>query len=135
MHASCGHTHVGVYLLQREVVYSNNSFIFIGGATQALQCITDRRPCCAAFMARTGEWFFPNGSLVPVQGTVKDGNRATTFYRDRGDDGTVNLNRVNANVMMPTGLFCCEVSNALNITQRLCIKIGKFIVQWLLLLQ
>ena len=33
----------------------------------------------------------------------------TTFYRNRGDDGTVNLNRLNTNVITPTGLFCCEV--------------------------
>jgi hypothetical protein len=51
--------------------------------------------------------------------------RASSFYRARGDDGTVNLNRLNTNVMMPTGLFCCEVPNALDIVQRVCASIGE----------
>ena len=57
----------------------------------------------------------------PVQGM------ATTFYRTRGDDGTVNLNRLNTNVFTPTGLFCCEVPNAIGAMQRLCANIGELI--------
>jgi hypothetical protein len=76
-------------------------------------------PCCATAGVRAGEWFFPNGMIVPNQG------EASSFYRNRGDDGTVNLNRLNANVFMPTGLFCCEVPDALNNVQRLCANIGE----------
>jgi hypothetical protein len=50
---------------------------------------------------------------------------ATSFYRNRGNDGTVNLNRLNTNVFMPTGLFCCEVPDVLNIIQRLCANISE----------
>ena len=59
--------------------------------------------------------------MVPTQGG------ATSFYRNRGDDGTVNLNRLNTNVMMPTGLFCCEVPDAVMQLpdSRLCANIGK----------
>ena len=52
---------------------------------------------------------------------------AVSFYRNRGfEDGTVNLNRLSG-VMMPTGLFCCEVPNGLNIMQRVCANIGKLV--------
>ena len=78
-------------------------------------------PCCAAFSYRAGQWVFPNRNTVPPQGG------ATTFYRTRDDDGTVNLNRFNTNIMMPTGLFCCEVPDAIGDMQRLCANIGGLI--------
>ena len=113
----------GVYLSQSEVVYSNSSFIFIGEIAK-FQCITDKRPCCySPDPIRFGEWYFPNSTAVPIQ------NMATTFYRNRGDDGTVSLTRLNHDVMMPTGLFCCEVPDASDVNQTLCINIGKFMQQ------
>ena len=124
------YSHTGVYLSLKGTVYANNSLIPITeiGETnpdihlnEGLQCITDRMSCCKT--GKAGEWYFPDGTGVPVLGTVADGNRATTFYRNRGDNGTVNLNRVNTNVMSPAGLFCCQVHNTLN--QTACINIGK----------
>ena len=76
-------------------------------------------PCCAAIEGRAGEWFFPNWNTVPNLGG------ATTFYRTRGDDGTVNLNRLNTNVLMPTGVFCCEVPDATGVMQSVCANIGE----------
>ena len=113
--------------------YTNNSVILIteieqtttsNGVTDTtsnngLQCITDRRPCCAALSNRHGEWLFPNGDTVP--GVLQN---PTTFYRNRGDDGTVNLNRLNSDVMMPTGRFCCVVPDATDVEQTLCAHIG-----------
>ena len=112
-------------------MYANNSAIQITeigetntamppppNSNNGLQCITDRIPCCASVFNRFGQWYFPDGTLVPTQG------EATTFYRNRGDDGTVNLNRLNTNVMMPTGLFCCVVPDAAGDTQPLCANIG-----------
>ena len=117
----------GVYLSLRGVVYASNSAIQITeiGETNAtsntgLQCITDRIPCCGSQPNRFGEWLFPDG-VTTVPGPAQN---PTTFYRNRGDDGTVNLNRLNTNVLMPTGLFCCEVPNAAGDTQRLCANIG-----------
>ena len=118
--------HTGVYFSLRGVVYANNSNIHITeiGETDyysnnGLQCITDRRPCCYTRPNRFGEWYFPGGTTtVPTLGG------ATSFYRNRGDNGTVNLNRVNANVMMPTGLFCCVVPNATGVMQKICANIG-----------
>ena len=117
------YSHAGVYLSLKGEVYANNSVISITeieqtdtSANNGLQCITDRRPCCK--INRAGEWFFPNGSVVPTQGV------ATTYYRNRGDDGTVNLNRVNSDVTMPTGEFCCVVTDATDAVQTLCVNIG-----------
>ena len=87
-----------------------------------LQCITDRSPCCATTPNRFGEWYFPNEVAVPsIAGAP------TTFYRNRGDDGTVNLNRLNTNVIMPTGLFCCEVPDGSGRMQRVCANISELI--------
>ena len=59
--------------------------------------------------------------------TVVPGPSDVDFYRNRGfDDGTVNLNR-NSGVMMPTGLFCCEVPDATDIVQTVCAEIGTYI--------
>ena len=63
--------------------------------------------------------YTPDRMMVPGPSTM------VNFYRNRGnDDGTVNLNR-NSGVMMPTGLFCCEVHNALNVIQTVCANIGE----------
>ena len=114
------------------MVYPNNSVILIteieetnATSNNGLQCITDRMPCCAAGGARAGEWFFPDGSLVPVIGRGQ--HRATTFYRSRGDDGTVNLNRLNSDVMMPTGRFCCVVPDDSSTDVTVCANIGEWV--------
>ena len=115
------YAHSGIYLSLKGNSYSNSSVIKIteiGERYNGLQCHTDRSPCCAYFY-RAGEWYFPNLTLVPIQG------RATTFYRNRGDDGTVNLNRHHDFITSPTGLFCCEVPDANNNTQKLCAYVGK----------
>ena len=129
--------YLGVYLSLKGMNYTNNSVIPIteieetitsNGVTDAtsnngLQCITDRWPCCATPSNRHGEWFFPdNGGLVPPQGI------ATTFYRSRGDDGTVNLNRLNPDVLMPTGKFCCVVPDATGVDQTICANIGEWYI-------
>ena len=123
------HTQIGVYLSLRGVVYANNSVVSITeiGETnpdtnlnEGLQCITDRVPCCRSAF-RVGEWYFPNRAMVPGEN-----NSPTTFYRNRGyDDGTVTLNRVNTNIMMPIGLFCCMVPDFDDIMQTVCATISE----------
>ena len=76
----------------------------IGEAENALFCITDLASCCNSESNRMGEWFFPNGSKVPIK-AQSDG-----FYRDRGPR-VVRLNRKNG-TQSPTGLYCCEVPDA-----------------------
>ena len=82
-----------------------------------LQCVTDRKLCCDTTPNRFGEWYFPNGTIPGY---------ATSYYRLRGDDGTINLNRLTSDVTHPTGQFCCVVPDATDIYQTLCINISKF---------
>ena len=114
------------------MVYANNSIIPITEVGQTdttvppppnsnngLQCITDRMPCCQSTPNRFGQWQFPNKTNIGISGST------TSFYRNRGDDGTVNLNRVDDSVMMPTGQFCCIVPDATGVDQTLCANIGE----------
>jgi hypothetical protein len=117
---------LGVYLsLNGAKYYTNSSIVTVAEIGQtdtyqnnALQCITDRKPCCGV-PNPVGEWYFPNRTRVPILGST------TPYYRLRGDDGTVNLNRLISNVTHPTGQFCCVVPDTTNIIQTLCIYISK----------
>ena len=111
----------GVYLALRGVHIANNSNINIRNISQisdnpngALQCVTDILLCCRQ-NPRLGEWYLPSGALV--QGTTS----TTAFYRSRGDNGEVFLNRPSG-IESPTGLFCCEVPDGTNTNQTLCVN-------------
>ena len=98
---------------------ANNGAVFISDIGNAdnnrLQCISDRMPCCRS--SQTGEWYFPDGGMVQPIGSTPT---PTAFFRNRGDDGTVNLNRVSNDVMMPTGQYCCEVPDATGVNRMTC---------------
>lgn len=114
----------GVYLALRNQFIANNTQIHIrsiGVANSALKCITDKSPCCYSQNPRSGEWYLPSGMLVPGTQSLTD----MTFYRHRGDNGEVFLNRPTNVSVSPTGRFCCEVPDATNINQTLCVIIGK----------
>ena len=106
----------GVYLNHNGIFLANNSAVYISDIGETpntrLQCITDRMPCCETSPNDAGEWFFlGNGGMDP--------NTPTTFYRNRGDDGTVNLNRVSG-ATSPTGKYCCVVQDATGVMQWAC---------------
>ena len=116
---------LGAYLALRGIFIANNSQVNIRNIGQfsdspsgALQCITDRIPCCMSQNPSLGEWYQPNGELV--RGTTS----TTAFYRTRRDNGEVFLSRPSG-VESPTGLFCCEVSDATDSNQTLCVNIGE----------
>lgn len=114
----------GAYLSHGGTAYKNFSVFSISEIGNdnmgfQLQCTTDKSPCCKNTHHRFGEWIFPDMSSVPVE------VMSMTFYRNRGDDGTVNLNRLNSSITSPTGLFCCEVPDGDEINQTLCANIGK----------
>ena len=113
---------LGVYIQLRGVRLSNNSEVFITdigeGDTASVLCFTDKTDCCRTFdgyRGPVGEWYFPNESTVGILGY------GGSFYRNRGQS-VVRLHRRH-NVMMPTGPFCCEVPDANDITQRICIAV------------
>ena len=95
--------HTGVRLTLRGVQYHDNDTInimAIGENDSALICQTDLRPCCKRF--RAGHWYYPNGTAV------LNSNAGGDYYRNRGDDGTVRLNRRN-NAIYPIGIYRCEI--------------------------
>ena len=106
--------------------YHNGSHILIGeigeGDEAALLCITDLVQCCRGedtpgVGGALGEWFYPNGSFVRVNGSNDD------FYRDRGL-GSVRLNRRN-DATSPVGQYCCVVPDATSTDKTTCINIGE----------
>lgn len=117
-------------MLLKSKVYANNSVVFlsdIGEAYQgnnALQCITDLKPCCHVrrpfLWTRPGHWFYPNKTGI---GAYR--NYGTSFYRNRGQDGNVSLNHIDDPMLNDlTGTFCCVVPDANWINQTLCANIG-----------
>ena len=113
--------YAGVILTLRGVQYPNRSTINIreiGENDEALICQTDRRPCCQS-PYRAGEWFYPNGSLLTIEGSGRD------LYRNRGDNGVVRLNRRN-NALFPTGIYHCEVPDAININRTVYVSLLRF---------
>ena len=110
-------------LLFKGKIYGSNSLFFINeigksNSNSALQCVTDKRECCR--WSRLGEWYFPDGSRVPIE------NDATVFYRNRANNGIVNLNRFSDDIMSPTGQYCCQVPDNTTVNQKLCAYIGKY---------
>lgn len=91
----------------------------IGENERALQCRTNKPGCCKTHA--TGEFFYPNGVMVPKR------KLSPEFYRDRGS-GVVRLNRratsgFERESMMPPleGLYCCQVLDACDDVQTVCI--------------
>jgi hypothetical protein len=122
-----------MYLYLGDTVHANNSIIFataIGrihyfslehSTNGPLQCVTDQPSCCRQLNYRRGEWFFPDGTRILTIGSYG----FPLFYRNRGFNGTVNLNRADINATFPTGLFCCMVPDITDISRTLCANIGK----------
>ena len=82
----------------------------IGEDDNALHCHTNKYDCCAHPYSRAGEWFYPNGSQVPILGYVYHSGH-DSYYRNRGHR-VVRLNRFN--YPSEKGRFRCEVPNATN---------------------
>lgn len=74
----------------------------VGELDNAVHCKTYKQDCCGLPVEnRIGEFYFPNGTRVPIQ------NAGYGFYRNR-DDQVVRLNR-KRNVTAPKGIFTCEI--------------------------
>ena len=108
-----------VQLMFRGVSYHNNSVLFIGDIGEfstgsAILCTTNKNPCCSTPPNRFGEWYYPNGSMIP--------NNAAgySFFRTRGYNQTIRLNSRN-NAQSPTGSFCCELPDDSDVNHTLCV--------------
>ena len=120
-----------VQLIFRGVSYPNNSVLSLNDIGQfstgsAILCTTNRSPCCSTRPNRFGEWRYPNGSLVPNNAAGQD------FFRGRGDNQTLYLNRRN-NAQSPTGSFCCELPDNSDVKHTLCVSLCKQVVIKLIL--
>ena len=97
------------FVLNGEI-YPNGSTVLrtdIGEGVAALNCTTDRAGCCRALDgAAAGEFYFPNGTKVPILGNVPSSH---TYYRNRGT-GFIRLNRRPNGTL--TGQFRCEIPDA-----------------------
>ena len=132
---SCVFIWSGVTLTLNGVNITNNSNVLVTDISEGgfgvtgiddggLLCITDKSDCCRASdnpnAGGQGEWYFPNGNLVPILGTQY--GESDIFYRNR-DTRLVRLNRVGN--PPGRGLFRCEVPNAEGITVTLYVNIGE----------
>ena len=109
----------GVHLSLKGTHIANSSNIFItdiGEDVHALLCVTNLATCCDSVGSRTGEWFYPSGSVVPIK------LNNDSFYRNRGPS-VVRLNRKNG-TLSPTGLYCCQVPDATLSNKTVCANIS-----------
>ena len=98
--------------LRRTSYRTNNSVVLlddIGDTSGALHCITDLDGCCVD--PDQGEWYYPNGTEV----STGYGFHTTRSIRtmEQGGGGRVSLRR-KAEVVSPTGTYCCQVLTATN---------------------
>lgn len=96
-----------VYFELNGQVYYNNSAISIedvGEGRNALLCKTDKEDCCRVQPNRYGEFYYPNGTQVPIR-TQQHG-----FYRQRGEQQIL-LNRRDG-IVSPTGKYRCKIPEA-----------------------
>ena len=104
-------------------VYANNSVIdinlvgegFVEGFTTdsgALECHTDDTTCCRGIDDPNGngagEWYYPNGTVVPPP------NSGNSIYRTR-DHMVIRLNR-RPGVTQPSGVYTCVIPGAGGVT-------------------
>ena len=93
--------------------YHNNSIVFledIGERDNALDCISNQTTC---YQTCKTDWFFPNGTRVPSRVEKWD------FYRTRRQM-VVRLNRRRGG---EEGIYCCEISDSVNVTHTIYIGV------------
>ena len=110
-----------VWFSLNGTTYQNNSCVAledIGENDTALLCMTNLTACCRA--PYTGEnghgignWYFPNGTVVPSNGTLED------FHRTRNQN-VVLLNRRRGE---EEGIYRCEIPDSMNVTQTIYIGV------------
>ena len=112
------HTEFSLARYSNTTVYANNSVIDINLVGEgfegaqitdggALECHTDDTTCCRGIDnpdgTGRGEWYYPNGTVVPPPGG------GARFYRTRGHM----VIRLNRRVLIgPTGVYQCEIPGA-----------------------
>jgi hypothetical protein len=113
----------GVFLSLKGQFIANYGYVDvndIGEGDDALLCHTNKTDCCRKPPNRAGEWYYPEGYRVGVQGVGFA--YYEEFYRDRGN-GVVRLNR-RQDIIGRLGVFRCEIPDANNNIQDVHVNVG-----------
>ena len=111
-----------LYFTLRGVRYENNSVIAlssIGEGDDALHAITGDPECCR--IKRIGEFYFPNGTQVPINSANQP------LYRNR-DPGLIRLHRraSSSSEFIPIGRYRSELPDDCGKIVSLYVNLGKF---------
>ena len=109
-----------MYFELNGMVHPNDSAVFlldVGEGEDALFCKTKMGRCCGTPPNRIGEFYYPNGTQVPIAGLQYG------FYRNRGQQ-VVRLNR-REGVISPTGRYRCEIPDVDGMTQNIYITLNE----------
>ena len=89
----------------------------------SLHCKTNLTGCCKGSGAYSstllGDWYFPNGTKVPVMTVNKTSKEQWDFYRTRGQM-VVRMHRRRGGV---EGIYHCEISDSMNVIQTIYIEV------------
>ena len=102
--------------------YLNNTVVIgedIGEGAAGLLCVTNKTSCCTG-VNRAGEFYYPNGTMVPSSLI------GYNLYRNR-DVSIVRLNR-RSGTQFPVGEYRCQVPDASGSNQNIYINIGKIVI-------
>jgi hypothetical protein len=108
-----------VYFELKGAMYTNNSaasLLEVGAGEDALLCKTEKEGCCGTPPNRFGEFYYPNGVIVPIAKQQQD------FYRNR-DEKVIRLNRRDG-ATSPTGRYRCEIPDASGSIQNIYITLN-----------
>ena len=111
----------GLGFVLNSVNYLNGSTVLrddIEEGADALWCTTDRADCCTGTPGKAGEFYFPDGNVVPIS----NNDLTRTYYRNR-IAGAIRLNRRPNGTI--TGQFRCEIPDASGTLVNLFINVGK----------
>ena len=109
---------LGVYFILKGQPLENNSVIAIvdiGEGDDALVCKTNLTNCCGTVPNRFGQFYYPSGLPVPIDGLEQG------FYRNRGDQ-EIRLHK-RSGVMSPTGRFHCKIPDSNMVRQNIFIEL------------
>ena len=98
-----------------------------GNDATALLCHTSNTGCCGESMSVSGNWHFPDGTVVKNETSIKQVNNAASNYFARNSGaGVVRLYRVGN----PTnkGHFYCIVPNAAGDNQTIYVNLCKLTI-------
>ncbi len=115
----------GLSLKLNDTTYGNNSVIEmleVRYRESTLICLTNSPTCCRArenpLGVPQGEWYYPNGNLVPSRK-----NRAGhSVYRSRWE-GEVRLNRMGDD--LPPGKYCCRAPTLSGDWETICTNLSE----------